>query len=38
VREGRVLVVDTSLVAFPSVRLGEAAVGLATLIHPGAVR
>jgi iron complex transport system substrate-binding protein len=35
VREGRVRVVDTILVGRPSVRLGEAAVHLATLLHPG---
>ena len=35
VRDGRVLVVDTSLVGRPSVRLGEAAVALARLLHPG---
>ena len=33
-REGKVLVVDTTLVARPAVRLGEAAVSLARLIHP----
>ena len=38
VREGRVLVVDTMLVGRPSVRLGEAAVSLANLLHPGALR
>jgi ABC-type Fe3+-hydroxamate transport system substrate-binding protein len=32
-REGNVLVVDTTLVARPSVRLGEAAVSLAQLLH-----
>lgn len=37
-REGRVLVVDTLLVARPSARLGEAAVSLAHLLHPGVVR
>ena len=37
VREGRVLVVDTVLVGRPGVRLGEAAVSLARLLHPGAV-
>lgn len=31
---GRVLVVDTLLVARPSVKLGEAAVSLARLLHP----
>ena len=34
VREGRVRIVDTTLVARPSVRLGEAAVHLARLLHP----
>ena len=34
VREGRVLAFDYELVARPSVRLGEAAVALATLLHP----
>jgi iron complex transport system substrate-binding protein len=33
-RDGRILVVDTTLVARPAVRLGEAAVSLARLIHP----
>jgi ABC-type Fe3+-hydroxamate transport system substrate-binding protein len=37
VREGRVLVVDTTLIGRPGVRLGEAAVSLARLLHPGAV-
>ena len=37
-RENRIVVVDTGLVARPSVRLGEAAVSLANLLHPGAVR
>ena len=37
-REGKVLTVDTLLVARPSVRLGEAAVSLARLLHPGALR
>jgi iron complex transport system substrate-binding protein len=37
-RSGKVLVVDTLLVARPSVRLGEAAVSLANLLHPGVVR
>jgi ABC-type Fe3+-hydroxamate transport system substrate-binding protein len=36
VREGRVRVVDTTLVGRPSVRLGEAAVHLAGLLHPDA--
>jgi iron complex transport system substrate-binding protein len=35
VREGRVRIVDTTLVGRPSVRLGEAAVHLAKLLHPG---
>ena len=34
VRAGRVLVVDTMLVGRPSVRLGEAALSLARLLHP----
>ena len=38
VREKRIFVVDTLLVARPSVRLGEAAVSLAGLLHPGAMR
>lgn len=37
VRTGRVLAMDTLLVARPGVRLGEAAVSLARLLHPGAV-
>ncbi len=37
VRAGRVLVVDTNLVGRPSVRLGEAAISLARLLHPGAL-
>jgi iron complex transport system substrate-binding protein len=37
VREGRVLVVDTILVGRPGVRLGEAAVSLARLLHPGSI-
>jgi ABC-type Fe3+-hydroxamate transport system substrate-binding protein len=36
-RNGRVLVVDTTLVARPSVRLGEAAFSLAELLHSRAV-
>jgi iron complex transport system substrate-binding protein len=35
VRNGRVLAYDTNLVARPSVKLGEAAVSLAHLFHPG---
>lgn len=38
VKKRRILVVDTSLVGRPSVRLGEAAVSLARLFHPGKVR
>jgi iron complex transport system substrate-binding protein len=38
VRDGRVLVVDTTLVGRPGVRLGEAAVSLAKLLHPGVVK
>jgi iron complex transport system substrate-binding protein len=38
VRNRKILVVDTVVVARPSVRLGEAAVSLANLLHPGAVR
>jgi ABC-type Fe3+-hydroxamate transport system substrate-binding protein len=34
VREGRVLVVDTALVGRPAVRMGEAALQLAILLHP----
>jgi ABC-type Fe3+-hydroxamate transport system substrate-binding protein len=37
-RDHRILVVDTTLVARPAVRLGEAAVSLANLLHPGALR
>lgn len=33
-RDGKILVVDTTLVARPAVRLGEAAISLARLIHP----
>ena len=36
-RDNKILVVDTLLVARPSVRLGEAAVSLANLLHPGAL-
>ncbi len=38
VKSHRILVADTALVGRPSVRLGEAAVALARLIHPGSVR
>jgi iron complex transport system substrate-binding protein len=34
VRRGRVLLMDTSLVLRPAVRLGEGAVSLAKLLHP----
>jgi len=34
-RNGRIIVVDTGMVARPSVRLGEAAVSLAKALHPG---
>jgi ABC-type Fe3+-hydroxamate transport system substrate-binding protein len=34
VRAGRVLAYDTNLVARPSVKLGQAAVSLARLLHP----
>ena len=37
-REQRILTVDTTLVARPAVRLGEAAVSLARLLHPGIVK
>jgi ABC-type Fe3+-hydroxamate transport system substrate-binding protein len=36
-RENRVLIVDTTLVGRPGVRLGEAAVFLARLLHPGSL-
>lgn len=35
VKGGRVLVVDTALVGRPAARLGEAALSLARLFHPG---
>lgn len=38
VRDGRILVMDTTLVGRPGVRLGEAAVSIAALLHPGAVK
>ena len=38
VRAGHLLVYDTVLVGRPSVQLGAAAVSLANLLHPGAVR
>ena len=37
-RDNKILVVDTLLVARPSVRLGEAAVSLANLLHSGVLR
>lgn len=37
VRDGRMLVTDTALLGRPGVRLGEAAVSLARLFHPGVV-
>jgi ABC-type Fe3+-hydroxamate transport system substrate-binding protein len=37
VKEGAILVMDTAVVGRPSVRLGEAAVALARLLHPGVV-
>jgi iron complex transport system substrate-binding protein len=38
VREGRILVYDSNLVARPSVQLGAAARSIAELLHPGVVR
>ena len=38
VKKKGILVADTSLVGRPSVRLGEAAVALAKLFHPGRIR
>ena len=35
VREGRLMVYDTGVVLRPAVRLGEGAVSLARLLHPG---
>ena len=37
-RDGKILVVDTTLVARPAVRLGEAAVSLAKLLHPDVMK
>jgi ABC-type Fe3+-hydroxamate transport system substrate-binding protein len=34
-RDGKIIVVDTGMVARPSVRLGEAALSLAKALHPG---
>ena len=36
-RAGRVLIWDTLLVTRPGVKLGEAAVSLARLLHPGQI-
>ena len=38
VRAGRVVAYDTNVVERPSVKLGEAAVSLAHILHPGAVQ
>ena len=38
VKQNRILVADTTLVGRPSVRLGEAAVSLARMFHPDALR
>jgi iron complex transport system substrate-binding protein len=38
VREGRILVFDTTIVNGPSPRVGSSAVSLARLLHPDAVR
>lgn len=35
VRDGRILIYDTTLVGRPGVRLGEAALHLVSLLHPG---
>lgn len=37
VRDRRVLVMDTALVGRPGIRLGEAAVSIARLLHPGSM-
>lgn len=37
VRDGRVLVFDTTIVNGPSARVGSSAVSLARLLHPGAI-
>ena len=37
VKNKRILVVDTMVVGRPSVKLGEAAISLALLLHPGSV-
>lgn len=38
IREGHIVVYDTNLVARPSVTMGMAAVSLAELLHPGALK
>jgi ABC-type Fe3+-hydroxamate transport system substrate-binding protein len=38
VRDGRILIMDTLLVGRPGVRLGEAAMSLARLLHPDDIR
>lgn len=38
VREGRVLVFDTTIVNGPSARIGASAASLAQLLHPGQVK
>lgn len=38
VRAGRVIAYDTNVVERPSVKLGEAAVSLARILHPGVVQ
>jgi ABC-type Fe3+-hydroxamate transport system substrate-binding protein len=38
VKKKHILVVDTAIVGRPSVRLGEAAMSIAKLLHPGALR
>ena len=37
-RDEHIIVVDTVLIARPAVRIGEAAVSLAKLLHPGVLR
>jgi len=37
-RDGHLLVVDTTLVLRPGPRLGEAARSMALLLHPGSVK
>jgi len=38
VRDGRFLIFDSTIVNGPSARVGESAVGLARLLHPGAIQ